>query len=349
MNTTTQTETRAYQGMLIWALIVGLSFPAVALVSEGLPPLALTAIRFSVAALVIGPLVWSKPGFWPSLRGLVLYLILGSCLAGFFAIMFWAAHRTTALSMATLYVSVPLLAYFLGRLIGVEKRAHGLLIILMLGASGALALAWAGADGRLNGMNFGVGEAAYFLGCIASAFYPVLSKWGLKEELLSPRADIRTFWSLISGGVLVAVLALLSEDLQLLTTMSLTDAAVVLYLGIFSSGLTFWLTQRATAVLTPGAVTAYSYLVPFVSMLLLFIEEPQLIGWHWLPGSVLVLFAISTLLRGGIKTEISVSSTLAMALRMRNQAKTLKWRAVTSLRDVASSKSNMSRRASSKT
>jgi drug/metabolite transporter (DMT)-like permease len=50
-------------------------------------------------------------------------------------------------------------------------------------------------------------------------------------------------------------------------------------------------------VLTPGAVTAYSYLVPFVSMLLLFIGQPQHIGWHWLPGSLLVMLAIALLLR----------------------------------------------------
>ncbi|MCT7376859.1 hypothetical protein [Chelativorans salis] len=40
--------------MLLWALIVGLSFPAVALMSEGLPPLFLTALRFAIAALALG-------------------------------------------------------------------------------------------------------------------------------------------------------------------------------------------------------------------------------------------------------------------------------------------------------
>jgi len=31
-------------------------------------------------------------------------------------------------------------------------------------------------------------------------------------------------------------------------------------------------------------------------MLLLFIDQPQQIGWHWLPGSLLVILAISLLL-----------------------------------------------------
>ena len=177
-----QGTNRAHHGMLLWAVIVGLSFPAVGLMSEGLPPLLLTAIRFSVAVVAIAPLVFRKPGFMPSPAGLVLYAVMGLVLVGFFGTMFWAAHRTTALSMSTLYVSVPMLAYFLGRAMGVEKRAGKLLGILALGAAGALGLAWAGADGQIDQLQFGIAEAAYFAGCIGSALYPVLSKWGLNRE-----------------------------------------------------------------------------------------------------------------------------------------------------------------------
>ena len=287
---------RAHLGMLLWVLIVGLSFPAVGLMSEGLPPLLLTAIRFVIAALAIWPLVWRTQSHWPSLSGLALYAIMGLSLAGFFGTMFWAAHRTSALSMATLYVSVPMLAYYLGRLFGVEQRAVPLLGILLLGAVGALGLAWAETGGRPSELQLGLAEAAFFVGCVASALYPVLSKFGLNRGWLSQRAEVRTFWSLLTGSVLVGLLALITEMPQQLMTMTLMDALLLTYLGVLSSGVTFWLTQRATAVLTPGAVTAYSYLVPFVSMLLLFIDQPQRIGWHWLPGSLLVVFAISLLL-----------------------------------------------------
>jgi drug/metabolite transporter (DMT)-like permease len=297
MSKATQGVTRAHLGMLLWALIVGLSFPAVGLMSEGLPPLLLTAIRFAIAALAVWPLVWRKPDLWPSLPGLALYAFMGLCLAGFFGTMFWAAHRTTALSMASLYVSVPLLAYCLGRGFGVEPRAGRLLGILALGAVGALGLAWAETGGRLGELRFGIGEAAFFVGCLASALYPVLSKWGLDRGWLSHRAALRTFWSLLSGGVLIGLLGLIWEAPRALATMTFSDALLLAYLGVFSSGMTFWLLQRATAVLTPGAATAYTYLVPFVSMLLLFVGQPQRIVWHWLPGSLLVMLTIGLLLR----------------------------------------------------
>jgi len=286
----------AHHGMLLWALIVGLSFPAVGLMSEGLPPLLLTAIRFVIAALAIWPLVWRTPSRWPSLPGLALYAIMGLSLAGFFGTMFWAAHRTSALSMATLYVSVPLLAYYMGRLFGVEQRAGQLLGILLLGAFGALGLAWAESGGQLGELQFGIAEAAFFVGCLATALYPVLSKFGLNRGWLSQRAEVRTFWSLVTGSVLVGLLGLITEMPQQLMTMTLVDGLVLTYLGVLSSGVTFLLTQRAAAILTPGAVTAYSYLLPFVSMLLLFLDQPQRIGWHWLPGSLLVVLAIALLL-----------------------------------------------------
>lgn len=295
--------TRAHLGMLLWALFVGLSFPAVGLMSEGLPPLLLTAFRFSIAALALLPLVLRQSKRWPSFPGLLLYALMGLSLAGFFGTMFWAAHRISALSMATLFVSVPLLAYCLGRGLGVERPAGRLLAILALGAFGALGLALAENNGDLAELNFGVGELAFFFGCIASALYPVLSKWGLHRGVLAPQAGLRTFWSLLIGAILIATLGFIWEQPATLARMDLRDVALVIYLGVFSSGMTFFLQQRATAVLTPGAVTAYSYLVPFVSMMLLFVSQPQRIGWHWLPGSLMVVLAIALLLRRGAKHE----------------------------------------------
>ncbi len=287
---------RAHLGMLLWALFVGLSFPAVGMLSEGLPPLLLTSMRFAIAALALAPLAWRQSQTLPSAATFVLYAAMGLCLAGFFGTMFWAAHRVSALSMATLFVSVPLLAYCLGRGLGVERRAGRLLAILALGALGALGLAWAENGGDFSSMGLGLGELGFFLGCVASALYPVLSKWGLARNRLPAQAGLRTFWSLLCGAALIGLAGLLWETPAELLRMDLGDVLLVSYLGVFSSAMTFFLQQRATAELTPGAVTAYSYLVPFVSMLLLFVEQPARMGWQWLPGSVLVLLAIALLI-----------------------------------------------------
>src|SRR5690606_40057798 len=123
---------------------------------EGLPPLLLTCIRFTIAALVLAPLAWKQSEGRPCAMTLLLYALMWLCLAGIFGTMFWAAHRVTALSMATLFVSVPLLAYCLGRGLGVEQPAGRLLAVLALGASGALGLAWAENGGNFAGMQLGL-------------------------------------------------------------------------------------------------------------------------------------------------------------------------------------------------
>jgi drug/metabolite transporter (DMT)-like permease len=114
---------------------------------------------------------------------------------------------------------------------------------------------------------------------------------------LSASAAVRTFWSLALGGALIGLLGLLMEPAVRLGSMRWSDGLLLVYLGLCSSALTFWLMQRATQVLTPGAITAYGYLVPFVSMLVLFLRVPQSLGWIWLPGSLMVLLAIALLLR----------------------------------------------------
>jgi len=297
-----------HAGMFVWALIVGLSFPAVGLLSEGLPPLFLTAIRFVIAALALGPLIRRAPDRWPSIPGLMLYAVMGLCLAGFFGAMFWAAHQLPAVSMATLYVSVPMIAYLFGRVLGVERPDIRLLAMLLLGAVGALSLAWVGNAGTGDRLDFGQAEALFMVGCAATALYPVMSKWGMQRGFLSNSAAVRTFWSLVAGATLVGLLALVVEPVQAMARMTLVDFLLVAYLGVFSSGVTFWLLQRGTAALTPGTVTSYTYLIPFASLVIAFITESENLGWHWLPGSGAVILAMILLLRRSPSMHLKAST-----------------------------------------
>ena len=284
--------------MLLWAVLVGLSFPAVGLMSE-LPPLQLTALRFAIACTGLWWLARRSSSFVPAWRLVPLYGAMGLCLAGFFSAMFWAAHHVTAVSMSTLFVTVPLLSYGLGLGFGVEPLAWRLPAILLLGAAGALGLAVAESLEQGGELRFGIGEGVFFLGCVSTALYPVLSRWGLVTGRLPDSAAVRTFWSLGLGGLLIGLLGLLFEPVGPLATMRWRDLLLVVYLGVFSTALTFWLMQRATSALSPGTVMAYGYLVPFVSMLLLFIHTPARIGWAWLPGSLMVLVAMALLMRRG--------------------------------------------------
>lgn len=287
--------TSAHLGMLVCAVIVGASFPVVEGMSGSVPPLQATAVRFAIAAAAMLAFINGGRRPLPGGRVLLLYGAMGLSLAGFFGAMFWAAARTSALSMAAIYLAVPLLAYLLGREFGVEPRAPWLLRVLLLGAAGAGGLVWArsAGDGEIA---VGIGELLFAAGCVAFAFYPVLSRWGLDRGWLPPSAAERTLGSLLAGALLIGSAGLVFESPGALLELSRSDWLIVAYLGVVSSSVTFWLMQHATQALTPGTVTGYSYLTPFVSMVVLALEEPSLIGWHWAPGSLLVVTAMTLLL-----------------------------------------------------
>ena len=296
---------RAHGGMLLWALLVGLSFPSVGLLGSDLPPLWLTALRFAIAALAFLPFLGRRID-WPRARGAGLYLAMGAALGAFFAIMFWAAHRVSSLSMAVLFVSVPLLAYGLGRGFGVERPAPALLGCLLLGALGALGLAWAESRESGQALQPGQGELLFFVGCLCSALYPVLSKWGLERGWLHTRAIPRAFWSLCLGALASALLGAVLETPADLLRLGQGEWLVLVYLDILSTSATFWLQQHATRLLTPAGITAYGYLVPFVAMLVAFATRPRLVDWAWLPGSLLVLLAMALLLREDVRAHRSL-------------------------------------------
>lgn len=291
----------AHLSMLLRAILLGLSFNAVGLMAEGLPPLLLTSLRFLIAAMAMFPLVLFGQRRLPSKTELMIYAVLGLCQAIFFGGMFWAAHRTSPVMMTALYVSIPFLTYCLAVRFQVERPSNRLLIILAIGAIGALGLAWAEIKVTRpiasSGLAIGPVEGVFFVGCIGLALYAVISKWGIVHGRLRDDAAARTFWSLATGGLIAGIAGLLSEKPTALVQLDNADILLLGYLGVVSTGGTFYLQQRATAALSPAAVSAYSYAPPFVAMLLLFVTDPRAITWGWAPGAVLVLLAIVLLLR----------------------------------------------------
>lgn len=283
---------RAHASMLLWTLVVGSSFPLVATLTPGLPLLLLTALRFAIALLALLPFLPAGALSWPGVKSLLLYLALGLCLAMFFGTMFWAAARTSALSMAAIYVSVPLLAYGGSILLGLDVLARVRLQALLLGAIGALLLAWAGASDGTSASGSSLGGLVFLGGCAATALYAVLTKWGLATGWLPSNAVTRTAWSLLAGGSALAIAGLASEAPADLLNLQASDLAVVLYLGVFSTGLTFWLTQTATAALRPVEVQGYSYLVPLIPIFVQLLQAPAQVGALWLPGALLVALAL---------------------------------------------------------
>lgn len=297
---------QAHAGLLLRSLVVGLSFPIITLLSPGLPLNFVTALRFLVALIALLPFIPKDAEVLKlGLPALGLYWLMGMCLAAFFGTMFWVAPQVSPVSMASLFVCVPLFTFLLSAVFRVERVNLQKLGLLLIGGLGAQLLVRVEAGS--SGFYLGAEELTYLLGCGGMALYPVLSKWGLKRGWLVKNATVRSAWGLLTASISMAVLGLILESPADLGQINFRDILVLLYLGVLSSSLTFWLSQRAMLVLNPSEIVAYTYLVPLVSMLLLFMEDPTRIGSSQLLGVVLVLFCTISLLNRSRGQKIAVT------------------------------------------
>ncbi|GGC05121.1 hypothetical protein GCM10011352_34090 [Marinobacterium zhoushanense] len=267
MDNMLKTTLGAHLLMLLWALLVGTSFPLAATFDAALSPLWLTVVRFFIAAALMLPWVVRRRGWLPrTWRAWGGYTLLGAFLAAFFGSQFVALNLTSALSVAALFVTLPAIAWLLAALVGIERTGIGRLAVLLLGALGALGLTLHGREGGFSG--FGPGEWLFLFGCACSAAYSVSSRFLVVREWLPENPLQATFWSLLIGACLMTLAALREPEAGRVfwKLLSGRDLAVLGLLALFASFITFWILQHAMQVLMPSSVAAYCYLTPLVSL-----------------------------------------------------------------------------------
>lgn len=281
----------AHASMLIWALLVALSFFAAAEVNPSLDALPLTALRLLLSGGLFLPfLLLRRPGL-PSPRALLAHIVLGGLLALYFGSLFEALKHTKALDTALLYVSVPLLTLGGERLL-LGKPVLQRLWPTLIAAFGALALL------GLDNANFDAyAYGLYAIGCLAMALYAPLSQ-RFKPWLGAERsAASLACGNLLAGGLLLALACTLGQRWEGLQGIAPRDFGWLLYLALTATLATFWLLHRAIHWLPPATVIAYSYLSGLFALLLQSFwlhRAPAPLAWA---GAVLIVLGMIWLAR----------------------------------------------------
>ena len=286
--------------MIIWTLIVGFSFLAATKMTKGLPYLPMTAIRFLLASIIMLPWLLRQPVRWPPTRqALRCYVVLSLCAGIFFATVFLAGKKSPALHMATIYLSIPLFSLFFAVILKVEQWQWKKFLLFLLGTIGAVLLGFSQYLSNLEHLSsqfvFGEGEKIFLIGCAMIALYPVLSKRYIQQEKMPEMPLLSTFWSLFSGGAIMAAMVSLLDPAQwttLLEQANAQDYVLLLFLTLLSTTLTFFIVQKATISLMPTQITAYNFLLPLVSLTYVWINQEIPFDWLILPGIALVLITL---------------------------------------------------------
>jgi len=264
--------------MLLWAALVASSFPVAAQFNPDLSASLLVAIRFITAGIVM--LMLRPRSLRVSARSWGAYSLLGLLLGGNFIIMFVALRHSPPLSLAALYVTLPLFAYLLSILMKMERFNGARSAVLLVAAFAALIVLSRADLDRLMALEFGFGEQIYLLACLLAAGYNTVSRLATDRRWIEPDPYSTTCFSLLAGGILIAIPEFLYTDIDAFFRMiSHQDLIWLAYLTFLTSLGTFWILQFCALRLRPSMLAAYSYQAPLIYLL---VELGLgLTAWHW--------------------------------------------------------------------
>lgn len=279
--------------LLISTTIVSTSFIVAELITRSLDPIVLTFVRFVLAALILLPPVGLRHGLRIEMRAFLRYASISGCLVIFFWSMFFSLRYTTSLNVSVIFTLVPSISALFAAFINRERITVRLILALIIGLIGAIWVIFRGDLLLLAALAWNRGDLIFFGGCLAMALYTPLVRLVHRGEPL----EIMTFWVLVSG-----CLWMLPVTLYRLNSIALLDTAAatwlwIVYLALFSTVVSFYITQYGTRHIGPTRTIAYSYLYPLLVMVLNF-----LLGHGWppllvMPGIALTLAAMLLLVK----------------------------------------------------
>ncbi len=288
--------------LLVAATLVSTSFTVGKAIAAGIDPAVLTLIRFTLAALLFSPYIYRRYGLqWPTYKGLARYSAISGALVAFFWLMFLSLRYTTALNTSVIFTLVPGISGIYSAFLLRERLGIYRLIALAVAMTGALWVIFNGDLEKLLTLQLGRGDLIFFAGCLFMAAYTPLVKMLHRDEPMA----VMTFWVLVTGAFWLLIFGgnrLVSVEWG--SVENIVWAGIV-YLAIFCTIITFFLTQIATMYLGPTRVMAYSYLYPPLVLI---------IDWflgHGLPplwtiiGVILILPAMVIVQRGALTPTLS--------------------------------------------
>lgn len=250
---------KGHLAMLVFSALVAGSFALGALAANAIAPVAFTALRFALAAVLIGVASVATGGFPArSFAAPWRYLALGGLFAAYFVLMFEGLKTATPVAAVAVFTLTPILSAGFGWLILRQVTTARMAAALSVGAAGALWVIFRGDPAALLRFDVGRGEAVYFVGCAAHAAYVPLVRRLNRGE----RPMVFTFGTLVAGTLVLTVAgwgAIRATDWAALPAIVWVTLA---YTTVFATAASFVLTQYAALRLPSAKVMAYTYLTP---------------------------------------------------------------------------------------
>ena len=298
---------QGHLAMLAFSALVAGSFSLGSMAANEIAPAALNAVRFAIAALVIGAAAFATTGVSrDALRAPWRYLVLGGLFAIYFVLMFEGLKTARPVSAAAVFTLVPLMAAGFGWLLMRQVTTPRMALALAIGGVGALWVVFRADWAAFRAFEIGRGEVIYFWGCVAHAAYtPMVRKLNRGEP-----AIVFTFGMLLAGFAVLTAYGWSDIRATVWGTLPVIVWVAIGYTAIFASAMTFVLMQFATLRLPSAKVMAYTYLTPSWVILWEIALGNGVPGFMVLIGIGLTVLALALLLRDETKPVVELSAAL---------------------------------------
>ncbi|AUQ64043.1 DMT family transporter [Phaeobacter inhibens] len=287
---------RGHLAMLVFSALVAGSFSLGAMVANDITPMALNAIRFVIAAVVIGIAAQFTHGLRrKDFEAPWRFLLLGGLFAIYFVLMFYGLQTAAPVSAAAVFTLTPVLSGVFGWILLRQVTTWRMALALAIGAVGAIWVIFRGDPTAIWAFEIGRGEMIYFWGCVAHAAYTPMVRLLNRGE----PAVVFTFGMLVAGAMILLVVGWGDIRATDWTELSPLVWVVLFYVALIASAATFVLLQYATLHLPSAKVMAYTYLTPsWVILWEIALGRPAPSGIVAL-GVVCTIWALWLLLREG--------------------------------------------------
>ncbi len=292
--------------MLLAAALGSTSFTVGKAIATGMDPAILTLIRFMVAALLFLPFLRCQCGLkLPTGRTLLRYSIISFTLTGFFWLMFLSLRSTTALNTGVIFTLVPGISSIYSAILLRERLGKYRIIAMIPATIGAIWVLFQGSLERLLAFDLNPGDLIFFCSCLLIAFYTPLVKLLHRGEAMAEM----TFWILVTGSGWLLLFSGYRLPAVPWGDITMRVWAGIIYLAVFCTIITFFLSQLSTLYLGPTRVMAYSYLYPPFILALDWIFGHQLPPLQALPGVALIVVAMFIVQHGSDGIDLTAKKS----------------------------------------
>lgn len=277
--------------MILCATLVSTSFTVGAAIAEDLDPAVLTFLRFGIASVILAPVIHVRYGLPISISFVGRCSIISGFLVIFFWTMFLALRYTTALNTSVIFTLVPSMSGIYAMFLVREQLRRAQLLALAIGMIGAVWVIFRGDLSLLMGMEWNRGDLIFLSGCFCMGLYTPLIKLLHRGESML----LMTFWVLMTGSAWLMLFCggkILDVNWP---QIGLETWSGIFYLAIFTTVITFFLTQYCVPHIGPTRAMAYSYLYPGLVLIIDLVLGNGLPPRAVFPGLVLVLLAMVVL------------------------------------------------------